>query len=132
MPLSRNLGTLTSWNPLGHSGPVTGLIFYIIHQEEWLCVVDEKDASFGSYTSLYNELATHGISSVGGLCDEHEGGSSSREEEEGGEHDCQPLRGFAEVRAINRTLKAFFYVHSICGCNEQNILNFELVVSFEM
>ena len=34
MPLSRNLGTLTSWNPLGHSGPVTGLIylftFYVV------------------------------------------------------------------------------------------------------
>ena len=27
MPLSRNLGTLTSWNPLGHSRPVTGLLF---------------------------------------------------------------------------------------------------------
>jgi hypothetical protein len=25
VPLSRNLGTLTSWNPLGHSRPVTGL-----------------------------------------------------------------------------------------------------------
>jgi len=31
VPLSRNLGTLTFWNPLGHSGPVTGLLylFYI-------------------------------------------------------------------------------------------------------
>jgi hypothetical protein len=29
--LSRNLGTLTSWNPLGHSKPVTGLLYlYII------------------------------------------------------------------------------------------------------
>ena len=28
MPLSRNLGTLTSWNPLGHSGPVTGLLYF--------------------------------------------------------------------------------------------------------
>ena len=27
MPLSRNLGTLTSWNPQGHSRPVTGLIY---------------------------------------------------------------------------------------------------------
>ena len=27
VPLSRNLGTLTSWNPLGPSGSVTGLIF---------------------------------------------------------------------------------------------------------
>jgi len=27
VPLSRNLGTLTSLNPLGPSGPVTGLIY---------------------------------------------------------------------------------------------------------
>jgi hypothetical protein len=27
VPLSRNLRTLTSWNPLGHSGPVTGLLY---------------------------------------------------------------------------------------------------------
>ena len=27
MPLSCNLGTLTSWNPLGHSRPVTGLLY---------------------------------------------------------------------------------------------------------
>ena len=30
MPLSRNLGTLTSWNPLGHSRPVTGLIYLLL------------------------------------------------------------------------------------------------------
>ena len=27
VPLSRNLGTLNSWNPLGHSRPVTGLLY---------------------------------------------------------------------------------------------------------
>ena len=27
MPLAWNLGTLTSWNPLVHSGPVTGLLY---------------------------------------------------------------------------------------------------------
>jgi len=27
VPLSRSLGTLTSWNPVGHSGPVTGLLY---------------------------------------------------------------------------------------------------------
>ena len=27
VPLSRNLGTLISWNPLGPSGPVTGLLY---------------------------------------------------------------------------------------------------------
>jgi len=32
VPLSRNLGTLTSWNRLGHSSPVTGLIKTL----EWL------------------------------------------------------------------------------------------------
>ena len=30
MPLSRNMGTLTSWNPLGHFRPVTGLL-YLYH-----------------------------------------------------------------------------------------------------
>jgi len=27
VPLSRNMGTLTSWNPLSHSRPVTGLLY---------------------------------------------------------------------------------------------------------
>jgi hypothetical protein len=27
VPLSCSLGTLTSWNPLGHSRPVTGLLY---------------------------------------------------------------------------------------------------------
>jgi hypothetical protein len=32
VPLPKHLGTLTSWNPLGHSRPVTGLLylFYLI------------------------------------------------------------------------------------------------------
>jgi hypothetical protein len=30
VPLSRHLGTLTSWNPLGHSRPVTGLLYLLI------------------------------------------------------------------------------------------------------
>jgi len=39
VPLSRNLGTLASWNPLGHSRPVTGLLFLHVsstcaHQQE--------------------------------------------------------------------------------------------------
>ena len=29
VPLSRNLGTFTSWNPLGHSGPVMGLNYLV-------------------------------------------------------------------------------------------------------
>jgi hypothetical protein len=31
--LSRNLGTLTSWNPLGHSRSVTGLLYLAFHKE---------------------------------------------------------------------------------------------------
>jgi len=29
VPLSRSLGTLTPWNPLGHSGPVTRLLYLV-------------------------------------------------------------------------------------------------------
>ena len=32
--LSRNLGTLTSWNPLGPSGPVTGRRFFFLLEME--------------------------------------------------------------------------------------------------
>ena len=31
MPFSCNLGTLTSWNPLGHSRPVTGLLYLYLY-----------------------------------------------------------------------------------------------------
>ena len=33
VPLSRNLGTLTSWNSLGHSGPLPGLLKYDKNKE---------------------------------------------------------------------------------------------------
>ena len=35
VPLSWNLGTLTSWNPLGHSRPVTGLIYLLLYCMFW-------------------------------------------------------------------------------------------------
>jgi hypothetical protein len=31
VPLSCNLGTLTSWNPLGHSRPVMGLLYLYLY-----------------------------------------------------------------------------------------------------
>ena len=34
MPLLRNLRTLTSWNSLGHSRPVTGLIYSFLLDDE--------------------------------------------------------------------------------------------------
>ena len=57
MPLSWNLGTLTSWNPLGNSRPVMGLLFT---QEEALLVLcwsfqnDTCSASLGSGLFLPN------------------------------------------------------------------------------
>jgi len=33
VPLSRNLETLTSWNPLAHSRPVTGLLYFALQYE---------------------------------------------------------------------------------------------------
>jgi hypothetical protein len=31
VPLSRKVGTLTSWNPLGHSTPATGLLYHLLN-----------------------------------------------------------------------------------------------------
>jgi hypothetical protein len=38
VPLSRNLGTLTSWNPLGHSRPVTGLQYLYLYIYYFTCL----------------------------------------------------------------------------------------------
>jgi hypothetical protein len=44
VPLSCNLGTLTSWNPLGHSRPVPGLLYlYLFFIVE--CIVDSDMCS---------------------------------------------------------------------------------------
>ena len=37
MPLSCNLGTLTSWNPLGHYRPVTGLLYLSLSLFNGVC-----------------------------------------------------------------------------------------------
>ena len=52
VPLSCNLGTLTSWNPLGHSRPVMGLLYlYCVHAVQlathpiltcWDCVMKKQ------------------------------------------------------------------------------------------
>jgi hypothetical protein len=36
--ISWNLGTLASWNPLGHTGPVTGLLYLYLYITFTLCV----------------------------------------------------------------------------------------------
>ena len=44
MPLSWNLGTLTSWNPLGHSRPVMGLLYLYLYLLS-ICVLATKNYS---------------------------------------------------------------------------------------
>ena len=39
MPLSCNLGTLTSWNPLGHSRPISGLFYLAFYGLRGVTVV---------------------------------------------------------------------------------------------
>ena len=43
VPLSRNLGALTSWNPLGPSEPLTGLLFLLGMRKK--CDVNTTDAT---------------------------------------------------------------------------------------
>ena len=65
MPLSWNLGTPTSWNPLGHSRPVTGLIYlfiyYILYTYFWptLCMSDWLNRGYwleDSYSILHIDI----------------------------------------------------------------------------
>jgi hypothetical protein len=39
VPLSRNLGTLTSWNLLGHSRPVTELLYLYLYKMKYVAVL---------------------------------------------------------------------------------------------
>jgi len=43
VPLSENLGTLTSWKPLGLSRPVTGLIYLLPSLRMYKTVTPKKD-----------------------------------------------------------------------------------------
>ena len=63
-----------------------------------------KDVNSHSYTSVDNELATYGVSSIDG-CNEHDCGSSSREEEMDYEHDLEPIKSFPEAHTAYETVK---------------------------
>jgi hypothetical protein len=49
VPLSWNLGTLTSWNPLGHSRPVTGLLYLYLVISKGKCSWTQ-DLSYNSFS----------------------------------------------------------------------------------
>jgi hypothetical protein len=46
VPLSWNLGTLTSWNPLGHSRPVMGLLYLCFFFAHYLFLACCRNKSF--------------------------------------------------------------------------------------
>jgi len=51
VPLSRNLGALTSWNPLGLSRPVMGLLYLFLPQ--WLNCESTAIALYSWYISCW-------------------------------------------------------------------------------
>ena len=56
LPPSWNLGTLTSWNPLGHSRPVMGLL-YLLHQLHRVCEIYTETFSVNEIMNKWtNEL----------------------------------------------------------------------------
>ena len=66
MPLSCNLGTLTSWNSLGRSRPVTGLLYYVYIHSICICL-----CHWGFYCGqalLYGELNYTHVVYVEGEC----------------------------------------------------------------
>jgi len=49
VPLSFNLGTLTSWNPLGHSRSVKGLIYLYLYQ----CTLRDSVSEYSFFINFY-------------------------------------------------------------------------------
>jgi len=83
----------------------------------------EKDVYFASYISLDILLATCALSSFEELCDDHEIGRSSDKWEGGGEHEPEPVPGFAEVHTSYETVELFFYVQVVDEQDKPNTLN---------
>jgi len=57
------LGTLTSWNPLGHSRPVTGLLYLYLLQ--LLTRVKKSDLNFGGPDSAAGIATGYGLDGPG-------------------------------------------------------------------
>jgi len=60
VPLSLNLGTLNSWNPLGHSGPVTGLLYLYLYS-----IAVEGSGRMGPLGPLVDFIFTYCVGQVG-------------------------------------------------------------------
>jgi hypothetical protein len=57
--------------------------------KNWIWLHAEKDVVFSSYTSVDNELATHGVSSIDELCDDCEGDHCNGKKKEGDKCDLE-------------------------------------------
>jgi hypothetical protein len=78
-----------------------------------------------SYVSVENEIATHGVSSIDQMQEDHEGGRSSGEEGRETKCDSEPILNCTNAHADYTTLTSYFYMHSTGKHDEQNILNLE-------
>ena len=76
---SCNLGTLTYWNSLGHSRPVTGLLYLLLHDEncrERLKLWGKEEQKRNSPCALYEGVwgwryrSTHSYNSTKEVCGE--------------------------------------------------------------
>jgi hypothetical protein len=94
--------------------------------KDWIWLGAEKDVDFSFYISVDNDLAMCGVTSIDELCDDREGGGSG--EEEGDECEPEPVPSFTEAHTAFKTVKSFFYAHSIGEHDEQVILKLELVL----
>ena len=84
-----------------------------------------------SYVSVDNGLATHGVSSIHQMQEDHEGGKSSGEEE-GDKCDSEPILNCTNAHADYTILTSYFYMHSTGMHDEQNILNLERVICMQV
>jgi propanediol dehydratase small subunit len=51
--LSRNLGTLTSWNPLGHPRPVTRLLYLYLQLRVYRALQEELRSRYSVLKKIY-------------------------------------------------------------------------------
>ena len=58
VPLSRNLGTLTSWNPLGLSRPVMGLLYLYIYTYTY---THTQTSGANLFCASRNSIRTHSV-----------------------------------------------------------------------
>lgn len=84
-----------------------------------------------SYVSVDNGLATHGVSSIDQMQEDHEGGRCSGEEE-GDKCDSEPILNCTNAHADYTTLTSYIHMHSTGKHDEQNILTWKKVICMQV